>query len=251
MGLDLSVTHRPLSLGSQDSTTGWYDKNFSSETIDMFIQSKNATPRQLPSGLFVGYEHAGRTPDPVWEGDEIQKGSDFYEIKTVLPADIANSFLWRDCSLTYLPFHGKTHSTTTPTVKDARWLTKDYWDDYLDSDNLQTTAWIVCYSDAPYPLTRVFNDKSMDLIFTVDYPKSRGRSDATGAYGYMEDVTTHVWSLDTKLGWLGEHELRRIVEENPAGSRRDLDTLTPVVHELGSTKLYDIPVVMNYWRRIT
>ena len=253
MGLDLTVTHRKLSLDSPaDSITGWYTKSFSESNIDMHTESKNASPRQLPAGLFVRHDHAGRTPDPVWEGDEIQKGSDFYEIKTVLPADIADSFLWRDCGLVHLPFHGKTYPTTTPSVKDARYNTKDYWDEYLSAANLQNYGYIVCYSDPDYPLTRVFNDKNIALIFTVDYPNSKPLLDSDLVPSHYEEaVTTHVFALDTELAWLGEHELRRIVAENPEGSQRGLETLRPVVHEMGSTKIYDIPVVMNYVRDIT
>jgi len=253
MTLNFLVTRHKLTLGTADSTTGWYEKLWTDSTIEMVIVPQGATSMAVAAGVYVRLDAVGLTADVVEEGDQTETESGlFYEVKTVKPYWRGDSFSHNECDLTLLPLHGLEYETTAPTVKDARWLTKDYWEDYLDSDNLQNHSWIVCYSDAPYPLVRVFKDKGVDIIFTVSQPVTEADvgHDLTPV-GYNEHVPTHVVTLDTKLQWLAEAELRRIVEENPLGSIRTLERKSTVTHNLGSTQLFDTEFTLNYWRDTT
>jgi len=237
MTLTFDVSHHKLVLGTRDSTTGWYTISYEEPvTIQAIIQDRGATTRYLPAGVYVKQDALMMTADPVWIGDKIEQSpTRFYEVKTVAEVMFLDSFVRRDCDLTLLPLHGLEYETTAPTVKDARWLTKDYWDDYLDSDNLQNHSFIVCYSDPPYPLVRVFKDKNVAIIFTVETSRTTPLigTDLT-PYNYREHVNTHVVTLDTKLNHLGQAELRRVIENHPLGSQRTFTSSEPHIHYLGS-----------------
>jgi hypothetical protein len=253
MTLSFDVTRHKLVLGTRDSTTGWYDISYTESTIEAIIQDRGATTRYLPAGLYVKTDALMMTADPVLEGDKIeQSATRFYEVETVAEVMFLDSFVRRDCDLTLLPLHGLFYSTTAPTVKDARYNTKDYWETYLDSDNLQSHSYIVCYSDPPYPLVRVFKDKNVAIIFAVSQPTTEEEvgHDLTPV-GYEEHVPTHVLTLDTELQWLAEAELRRIIEEHPLGSIRTLERKSTVTHNFGSTQIFDTTFTLNYWRDLT
>lgn len=250
MSLSAEVTRHALQLDAQDSVTGWFDVTWNESTIDMIPQSSGATSLTLPSGSYARAEVVGRCADVVKIGDRIENVAGvFFEVKTIKEHWNLNSFAFRECHMTMLPSAGLSYPTTTPAVRDARWLTKDYWQDYISDDNLQGYNWIVCYSDPPYPLMRVFRDKYYDIIFAVSQPVSDPLVDgAQEIYGYEEHVPTHIFTLDTKLAHLAETELRRIAKDYPDGSRRTLDRRASRVIELGSTKLYDTEFILNYRR---
>lgn len=251
MGLNLNVTHRKLSLDSPaDAITGWYAKSYSESTIKMYVEGKGAIRSHLPIGTFVRKNFLGMCVAPVWEGDEIEMPTgEFYEVATVTEVPIADSFSHRNCDLVYLPLHGKTYVTTAPSVDDARYLTKDYLDDYVSDSNLQNYNWLVCYSEPEYPLTRVFSDKNMAIIFTIDTPTTTPDLDTDlEPFAYNEKVPIHIVTLDTELGWLAEQELREVVAAHPLGSQRSIESLTRRIHHLGSTTLYDRTVSLNYTR---
>lgn len=247
--LDFTVTRRELSLGARDDTTGWYAKDFTETNKEMIVIPRGATSMAVKAGVYVRLDAVGLAADVFVEGDEIVHGSVYYEVKTVKPYYFGDSFWYRECDLTLLPLHGLTYATTTPTVDDARYNTKDYWETYMDNDNLQSYSWIVCYSNADYPFVRVFKTKGVAIIFAIDQPTSEPEMghDLTPV-GYRESVPTHVLTLDTQLQWLAEAELRRIVEENPLGSIRTLERKTSTVHNFGSTQLFDTEFILNYWR---
>jgi hypothetical protein len=251
MTLNFDVTRRKLQLGTRDPTTGWYDKNYAESTIDMVFQKGNATVMNLPGGAYVRVDKIGMTLNPVEQSDEIKtQANRYYEVKAVEPVYApADNFLYRDCGLVYLPMHDLSYSNLTPTVEDARYRTKDYWETYIDGSNLNAHNFTVCYADPDYPLVKVFLTKGVHIIFAVDQPNSApliGHDRA--AYGYEESVPTHVLTLDTQLQWLAEAELRRICETYPSGSQRSLERRTSHDRWLGSVRLYDTEYIMNYRR---
>jgi hypothetical protein len=148
--------------------------------------------------------------------------------------------------------HDLSYTSTSPSVDDARYRTKDYWDTYIDSDNLNNHPYLVCYAHPDYPLTHVFNTKGRHIIFAIDTPRSTAlkQADQT-AYGYMEHVPTHILTLDTELNHLAEAELRTITEDNPFGSQRNFETRGSTIHNYGSTIIYDTEVVLQYVRDTT
>jgi len=253
VSLNFDVTRRKLQLGTRNSTTGWYDKNYAESTIEMIIQTRGATHFPLPAGVYVRLDAVGLSVDPVEINDEIKTSSDvYYEVKGVKPHWWADSFIYRECDLTELPLHSLSYSDVAPTVEDARYRTKDYWETYISLSNLNNHNFIVCYADPDYPLLKVFKTKGVHIIFAVAQPNSTPLPghDRT-PYGYEESVPTHVLTLDTQLQWLAEAELRRICEEHPSGSQRSLERRASHDRWLGSARLYDTEYILNYRRDLT
>ena len=101
-----AVTRRALSLGAQDSTTGWYAKSFAETSIKMFIVSRAASSTHLPPGVYVRTEYLGLTRDTVALGDEIKDAdNDYYEIKTIRKHKIGATLYFYECDLTLLHLH--------------------------------------------------------------------------------------------------------------------------------------------------
>lgn len=251
------VTRRRLQLGTQDSTTGWYSRFWESTTIESLFVTRGASHIATQMGTYVRLEALMRTADPVEIGDEIvHANGDYYEVKDVRPQYLGESFWFRECDLSLLPFHDLSFSSSAPTVEDAKYRTKVYWDTYINPSNLRSQfhdgRFIVCYDEPPYPFSRMFLEKGLDMIFAVSQPVSTAlmQGDQT-AYGYEEQVPTHVITLDSELQWLGEHELRRIVEVYPEGSLRTLTQTRPLTKILGTPILYDTEFTMAYNRDLT
>lgn len=248
------VTHRELQLGTRDSVTGWYEKHYVESTIEMVFEKRGATVMNLSGGGYVRVDEIGRTADVVEEWDEIYRPNGrYYEVHAVEPVyGPADNFMWRECGLVYLPLHDRTYTSLTPSVEDARYRTKVYWDTYISLSNLNSHPFIVCYSDPNYPIVKVYQTKGIDIIFAVSQPNSTPmlQHDQT-PYGYEEHVPTHVLTLDTQLQWLAEAELRRIVEAYPQGSHRSLERRSARNIQLGSTALYDTEFILNYKRDTT
>ena len=102
----LEVTRRKLTLGSQDSTTGWFKKDYENSTIDMIMPGESAVSRLLGPGTFVDLTKTGFTQDVVAEGDQIEtKAHVFYEVKTVIEEPVGDSFSHRICALKRIPLY--------------------------------------------------------------------------------------------------------------------------------------------------
>lgn len=106
-GSDLSadVTRRKLVLGSRDSTTGWYNKSYTEETIEMVILSRGSQCLALVPGVYVREDKVGLTADPVVAGDQIKSESVYYEVKTVKMHYFLDSFMFYECQLAELPLY--------------------------------------------------------------------------------------------------------------------------------------------------
>jgi len=94
-------------LGARDDTTGWYAKSYAESTIKMVVVLRGANNLSLITGVYARLDAAGMTQDVVLVGDEIEtSASEFYEVKTVKPYWVGDSFEYRACDLTELPLHG-------------------------------------------------------------------------------------------------------------------------------------------------
>lgn len=261
------VTLRALSLGSQDSITGWYAKSFSESTIKMVILRKGETLTTGSYGYYGRYEFTGYTSDVVDDGDEIKDSvGRYFELENVTPHYQGDSFHHRECQLVELPLHGDRPSTygTGSSVEDPRHRTKDWLDAYLSAANLKedngsTNAdYITCWDGADYPIKKVFVTKGIDLIFTCANPSSEPilTSDQTPrGYNEKAPITTYVINKSTITGInllnQAETELRRIAPLYPFGSLRTIDKMEYKPQVLGSTTLYSREFTINYSRGLT
>jgi len=239
------VTRRALQLDSPvDTTTGWYTKRYVETTIKGVLIPRSSSYIAARVGTYVREDYLFWTADPLFFGDEIMLEGDYYEVKGIRPQRIADSGSHFECDLTMLPLQHLSYSSTAPTVEDARSRTKTYWDTYISRSNLQRKNFIVCYSQPDYPLTHIFANKHIQIIFSID----QGTAESNMGVRYREHVPTHVVTLDTELQWLGEEELRKVVEDNPEGSHRTLDRVTKHDRWLGSARLYDTEFMLSYTR---
>jgi hypothetical protein len=150
-------------------------------------------------------------------------------------------------------------------VNDARTQTKTYLDTYLTAANLTEdddstlVSYIVAFGRPNYPLTHIFNDKKIDLIFSIGEAVTTA---LTGfdhyIYGYSEEVPIYIYCVDklyvitaTKLKWKAEAELRRIVETYPLGSIRSLVRKRSIDEKLGSYIMYGTEFLLQYTRDVT
>lgn len=143
---------------------------------------------------------------------------------------------------------------------DARQRIKNWLDGHLVAANMKNDAgtanasFLVAFGYPNYSLLRVFNDKNIDLIFSVGTPDTVA---LPLGVGYMENVPISIWCIDktgitgTKLRWTAEKELRRISETYPLSSLRTLERLSDNEQNLGSTILYSVTYVMRYKRYAT
>jgi len=218
----------------------------------MLIVSRGTSQYLQAAGSYARLDAVGITADEIRIGDEVEQEGTYYQVENIEDHKIANSFSHRDCHLTKLPVHNLSYSPTAPTVNDARYNTKDYLETRIVDANLQNYNWIACYSNADYPLVRVFDTKGIVIIFTIDSPKSKPlmQGDLT-PHGYDEKMDIHVVTLDTEINHLAEQELRDVLKDYPTGSQRGMESRDTIVHNYGSLQVFDTVVTFNYRRGIT
>jgi hypothetical protein len=255
--LSFDVTLYTLQLGSRDTTTGWYAKNYASSTITMLTQDKAATQNALPPGVYVRNDKAGLTQDPVAEGDQVKlSNGDYFEIETVREHWRGDSFDFYECQLTLLPFKNLTGGTyTASSVEDARYRTKYYMETYFAAASLPN--YIAAYGKPDLPMIQVYKTKGVDLVFALDEPSSEPLVDYDHyTIGYKETVPITPCCIDktnivgTKLMHQARTELRRIFENYPLGSLRIPQSEKPATQVLGSTTLYMFTCYLDYERDI-
>lgn len=248
------ITRRTLTLNpTRDSLTGWYGKIFTEKTVEGLLIPRASTRIAGRAGTYVRTDGLLITADGFQEGDEVKDGfSEYWEVKAIRNFQKGNSFDYRECDLTHLPLHDLSYKSVAPSVGEAVKNTRNYWEAYLDGDNLQNHSWITCYDEPDYPLVRVFKDMGIHIIFSITAPNSTpliGHDQVP--VGYKEHVPTHVLTLDRKLQWVAEAELRRITQSYPTGSQRSLERRSSTVRDLGSARLYDTEFILNYRRGTT
>ena len=99
-------TRRKLSLGTQDTVTGYYAKTFTDETVKGVLIEKSNTKLQVAAGTYVKYDAVLMTADPVLEGDMVKTQEDvYYDVLAVTEHFNGDSFTYRDCDLTKNPLY--------------------------------------------------------------------------------------------------------------------------------------------------
>lgn len=263
--LSAEVTRRKLVLGSEDSVTGWFQKSYSDETIDMVILPSGSQYMHLLPGAYSRYDAIGRTCDPVLRGDQIKDGPTYYDVKETKPWKLLNSFMYRDCQLAELPLYeaGAEPSATTAGSEavDPRTRTKTFLDNYLTGGNItkddgSTPApFITAFGYPPYPFQYVFKSpKYRYVVYAIDEPSSSESlvSHDQTTYGYDNSMPIHILCVNqpdatgTNLKSKARAELRRICEDYPTGSLRLMDRETSHDRALGSLFLYDTEFTMIY-----
>lgn len=104
-GSSANVTLSTLTIGpGQDSMTGWWDRNYATSTITMFIIPKAANQTVLRTGLLVLHEAVGITKDTVREGDKITDAAgNVYLVAAVRDHTILDEFMFNEVQLQLLP----------------------------------------------------------------------------------------------------------------------------------------------------
>lgn len=146
-------------------------------------------------------------------------------------------------------------------MADARSTVKSYLETYLDNSNLTEdddatqVSFIVVYGNPTYPLTRVFNTKGVDLIFSIIEPQASTLAGYAGVgYSYQEHVPIETYCVDktgitgTNLKWKAEEELQRVTKTNPLANQYALESREDNDKDLGGTKLYSTRFIFNFAR---
>ncbi len=264
-----TVILRNLSLGAQDSVTGWYAENWSQKPIEMFIAQKGAGQQLTGMGIYIGEDAVGVTPSPnVSVGNEIEDANGtFYEVKAVRTIPFTGKTKYQVCDLVKLPLHadrpktsGTWHLDSASLKTDARYRQKLYLETYLvaaditKDDGVTQASYTLCFAKPNYQISQVFNIKDVDLVFSIGIPESEA---LPLGVGYLEKVPIELFAINktdvtaTNLIEKGYQELRRICETYPLSSLRTLDRLTDNEQNLGSTVLYSVSYIMRYKRYAT
>jgi hypothetical protein len=147
------------------------------------------------------------------------------------------------------------------STQDARQRTRTYLATYIldanltHDDDLTQAAWISAFGLPDYPLSRVFKDKAVDLVFSVGTASAKAVRDFRQyPYAYEEIVPIEIFAVDktgitgTKLRWKAEAELRRISEAYPLASVRWITRVSDNEKKLGSQTLYSVKYELGYIR---
>mgnify|MGYP001259396115 CR=1 FL=1 len=270
--VSFNVTLRSLALGAADAYTGWHALSRSDSTIKMIVRPKGASITYQGVGFYAKYTNTGFTNVSVVEGDEIKDSVNrYFEIKSVDKEYFGDAFSHYVCELSELPLHADRPATsgTWATVDDPQYRQKVYldtylahpyrYDAYLTKDNGTTPAsYHVMFSEPDYPLTRIFSDKAIDVVFAIQPPQSTPIMGYTlSAYGYKEKVPIDIYVID-KVGitaknllWKAQQTLRAIQETYPIASVRQFEVQKPNSVNLGSTTLYSVSSTLEYTRGVT
>ena len=249
--MSLEVTHSTLQLGSRDATTGWYNKNYVESPVEMLIITKDQQKQALDLGYWVNFDALGLTANPVSVYDKItDRFGRVWLIATVKPQIKADKLLGFICDLELLPLQNLTAKTySESTVEDARHRTKVWLDEHLNAANLP--YYIVAYGMPDYPMELVFDEKGIDVVFSVDTPET---VPLPVGVGYSETVPIIISAVDksnmpgTKLRWQAESQLRSVVETNPIGTLRTLTRISDNEQDLGGVKVYSVKYELCYKR---
>lgn len=269
---DATVTRRALSLGSQDSTTGWYATSYATTSIEGSIQPRGTVMLGLPIGNVAVYNETFFTDDTVYEGDEIYDAlGNYYQIKTRVEWDWLDQFSHYVCELvrrdqaTPPTTSGTWHLDSDSAKTDSRYRIKALLDGgsgitatHLKEDNGTTNAtYITCFDYPVYPITKVFNTKTVDLIISIEKIAAKPLYNYVHyPYAFIETVTVGLWSVDksgltaTNLLEQAEEELREIFTDNPTttGAIRRIESTAYEVVDIGATRLWHTTVTIEYKR---
>lgn len=107
MPIDYTVTRRALTLGPQDATTGWYEKQYTPTDITLIGPRRRGSSHEgLPVGVFAKEDAVGITQDPIEVGDEIEDAlGTFWEVVERKAHGEGDCFDFYEVQLHELPFH--------------------------------------------------------------------------------------------------------------------------------------------------
>lgn len=124
-----------------------------------------------------------------------------------------------------------------------------------EDDDATQLSWVSMFAPYHIPLTRVFHDKAVDLIFTIEDTHSASTTLGVSHLGRFK-VTAHAIDKYNTSGtqiitatlvlWKATKELRRVFKENPWGSLRSLTEDHIEVVELGDMKVWSKPHEIEY-----
>jgi hypothetical protein len=155
---------------------------------------------------------------------------------------------------------GTWHLDSDSLKTDVRYRQRLFLSDHLSSaditkDDASQATYITAFSNADYPITKVFVTKGVDLIFSVDSGESEGLvGHDKSAYAYHESVPIDLFAINktgitaTNLIEKGYQELRRILESYPTGSVRRMGRMTETTRSLGSPLLFSQKCMVEYTR---
>jgi hypothetical protein len=149
-------------------------------------------------------------------------------------------------------------------VDSAQNRTKVFLDTYvtgtgITKDDGITQAPIIKAFDLPdYPLSRVFIDKAIDVIFSIGQATSSALIDSDHyPLGYREHVPISVFAMD-KTGITGikvlekaEAVMRAAFEANPIASLRRVSGMKPLTERIGGAYLWACEYSLDYERGLT
>jgi hypothetical protein len=122
-------------------------------------------------------------------------------------------------------------------------------------DDATELSWISVFGPYEEHLTRVFFDKSVDLIFVID---DAVRVTTTLGVSHVGEYPVTPYAIDkydssgtriitaTLVLWKATEELRRVFLENPWGSLRTLTEDRAEPHDFGGTKVWSKPCLIEY-----
>lgn len=147
-------------------------------------------------------------------------------------------------------------------VEDARYRQKVFLETYLNRGNIvkddgSSMAGVeFMYWEPNYPMILEFKPPSVvHGIYALGTPESEARRSGDQVIRrYHERCPVVMITMDrtdatgTLVNWSMEAELRRICELHSTGSQRNLERGRNLDLDLGTTKLYQREVIMDYWR---
>jgi len=268
--VSLDVTLRTLTLGNQDSTTGWYGKSYANSTVEMYICPKGSSDAFLKFGRYANYKFTGFCKNiTINEGDQIiDASSRYYLVKTVTPYFTGDRFDYYMVELERRIFTEDRPSTSGTWILestlnlDPRYRQKVLLEDGVkgliaanmkEDDNVTNATYITTFGKVDYPLPRIFITKAVDLIFCIESATTQQLIDHDyTAHAYIHDVPITIWAIDkagitaTRLIRAAEHELERIVETYPTGSIRSIGKEDPTEEDIGECILWSKQVSIHY-----
>jgi hypothetical protein len=263
-----NVTLYTLSLVSADPVTGWYGREFSSGTIKMVIRPRGSSFMALGIGYYARYDVTGFTVSAVYEGDMIKDANNvYYLVKSVQEEWWLDTFSHYVCELVKSEFadqptsSGTWHLDSESVKTDPRYRHKTYLDSYITDGNLKedngstNVTWRSCFDGAPYPFSKIFLTKNIDLVFSISKEDAKPRLNYEHyPYAFDETVSITVYAVNksgitaTNLIEQAEQEIRHVVTDHPLGSIRSIESITHKPVDLGSTTLYSTTVKIKYTR---
>ena len=268
---DASVTRYELSLGSQDSTTGWPAPSYASSTIEGSIQNRGYT-FILPNFGAVTAKHMKTffTADVIAEGDLVKDAwNRYYVIKSVEPVDRFNQFAMYQCEADLRDFPAPTTTsgtwhldsdslTTDPRSRHKIWLDDNLTADNMELDNGVTDASVkTMFAGIPFfcPAEQLFLTLDYDGVMSIDKRSATQLTTYNNyPYAFIETVPITCTAVDkagltaTNLLEQMEQEIRHVCTNHPIGSIRSISSTEYKSTDIGGTRLWETTVTIKYTR---